>query len=133
MDNENTDQPIIAAGGAGNDTIRIDSDAPASTSVFGGSGDDLIQIGKMELAADPDAINGGAGQDTMDLSALDIDSVAQSTYRMGPGVEPFIGSSGPSGDDGDPPDSNYTVIGNDLNNQIFVPNQATVLGMGETI
>jgi Ca2+-binding RTX toxin-like protein len=130
VDNQNTDQPIIAAGGAGNDTIRIDSDAPASTSVFGGSGDDLIQIGKMELAADPNAINGGAGQDTMDLSAFDIDSVAQGTYRMGVGVETFIGSSGNGGSEGDPPDSNYLVIGNELNNQIFVTNQATVQGMG---
>ncbi|HEX3357691.1 MAG TPA: calcium-binding protein [Tepidisphaeraceae bacterium] len=127
---ESEDQPIVAAGGAGDDTIRIDSDAPASTSVQGGSGNDLIQIGKMELAADPNAINGGAGQDTMDLSALDIDSVAQKIYRMGPGVETFIGSSGNGESSGDPPDSDYTVIGNDLNNQIFVPNQVTVQGMG---
>ena len=113
-------QPIVAVGGSGNDLLYVDSDAAPTASVFGGSGDDRILLGQMQVAANPRAVDGGPGQDTLDLSAFDIDSTHEPTYYMGEGVEDFIGSS---------QDSDYRVIGNELDNKIYVANQVSVQGM----
>jgi Ca2+-binding RTX toxin-like protein len=124
-----SEEPIVAVGGSGNDTICIDSDAPASTSVFGGSGDDELLFGQTEVAVDPKLVHGGPGRDTLDLSAFDIDSVPLTVYTILPDVEAFVG----------PPDNiddltelavPYAVIGNDLGNDIRISSRLTTVTAG---
>ena len=120
-----TDRDIDLVGGSGNDRFYIDGDAPSGTRVFGGAGDDYVLESNVDLMEDG-AIDGGSGRDTVDMSAYYPETesppvILARILESGAATEviyaPFF-------------DYNYRLEGNDLDNEIYAPGRATVLGMG---
>jgi hypothetical protein len=65
----------------GNDSIVL-GDTISATKIYGGGGNDIVQISGADLENSGNLINMGAGRDTINLSAASV-SIVSATIRMG--------------------------------------------------
>uniref|UniRef100_UPI00356A9D5F LamG-like jellyroll fold domain-containing protein n=1 Tax=Stieleria sp. TaxID=2795976 RepID=UPI00356A9D5F len=99
---------IVAAGGAGNDTIIVRAGVTLPLEIDGGTGDDVINVLSNDPATAPNTIiNGGPGNDTI-ITGAGIDIIngggGKDLIRSGAGNDTVDGGSGSDsirGEDGD--------------------------------
>ena len=104
----NADISATMHGGAGNDSFEFDDERTQSRSVFGGDGNDTISLNNEGLSG---SINAGAGIDRLTVYG---------SFKQLIDIRPFIGLE--NVEDVRP---GMTIIGNDLNNHIFVTRSDT--------